>query len=352
MSNSTHFDCLIIGHGLAGSLFAHECIGRNKRVLVVSTENQYKSSTVAPGMYNPLVLKRYTLAWKSPELLKNISNYYSELESHLESTFHLPLSIKRRFFNQKEVELWYEKSDHIALEDFMSPSIEKNTNPHIDAEFGYGKVKKTGRIDTKKLLESSKSYLQKGESFLNEQFEYDKLVFETYWRYKDIIADNIIFCEGYQLQSNPYFNQLPLMGTKGELLTIHSEELNLEDCIKSGIFIMPLGNNEYRVGATFNWDQKDSIPTKEGEEELVKKLKTFIKVPFTIVSHEAGIRPTVKDRRPLLGKHSDKENLYILNGMGTRGVMLAPKAAEMMAEFIFENKELDPEWDIKRFDLC
>ena len=63
----------------------------------------------------------------------------------------------------------------------------------------------------------------------------------------------------------------------------------------------------------------------------------------------AGIRPTVKDRRPLVGRHSAHKNVYILNGLGTRGVMIAPYVASELFQFIENNKALDSEIDIKRF---
>ena len=112
---------------------------------------------------------------------------------------------------------------------------------------------------------------------------------------------------------------------------------------------MPLENNYYRIGATFNWTDKTLNPTSEGKEELVTKLKTFINVPFEVVEHKAGIRPTVKDRRPLVGKHPQHSNLAVLNGLGTRGVMIAPTAAEQLYNHLERGEELDGEISIERF---
>ncbi len=42
----------------------------------------------------------------------------------------------------------------------------------------------------------------------------------------------------------------------------------------------------------------------------------------------AGVRPTVKDRRPLIGTHPMHSQLHVLNGLGTRGVMLGPAMAK------------------------
>ena len=60
-------------------------------------------------------------------------------------------------------------------------------------------------------------------------------------------------------------------------------------------------------------------------------------------------RPTVADRRPLIGEHPVFKNLYIFNGLGTKGVMNAPFFANMLTQYIFDHTELHPEVDIKRF---
>jgi glycine/D-amino acid oxidase-like deaminating enzyme len=112
---------------------------------------------------------------------------------------------------------------------------------------------------------------------------------------------------------------------------------------------MPLGKDLYKIGATFNWADKTNVPSKEGRQELVDKLKTVINCPFEIVEHEAGIRPTTGDRRPLLGVHKDNSRLGILNGLGTRGVMIAPLMAKKLFQFLENDVPLDREIDIRRF---
>ncbi|MCB0443819.1 MAG: FAD-dependent oxidoreductase, partial [Flavobacterium sp.] len=53
--------------------------------------------------------------------------------------------------------------------------------------------------------------------------------------------------------------------------------------------------------------------------------------------------------RPMLGTHPNYPNLHVLNGLGTRGVMLAPDMAKMLFEHIEFQQPLEKEIDIKRF---
>ncbi|MBT8321719.1 MAG: FAD-binding oxidoreductase, partial [Eudoraea sp.] len=117
----------------------------------------------------------------------------------------------------------------------------------------------------------------------------------------------------------------------------------------SSVFIIPLGNDLYRVGATYKWKDKTNIPTEESRRELLEKLDTFLKADYKVVSHVAGIRPTVTDRRPLVGRHLIHSNLYVLNGFGSRGVLIAPYAANQLLAYIEKENPLNPEMDIHRF---
>jgi glycine oxidase len=104
------------------------------------------------------------------------------------------------------------------------------------------------------------------------------------------------------------------------------------------------------VGATYNWDIQEPITTELGKAELVERLENLIDCQYKIIAHQAGIRPTVSDRRPILGVHSTKKNAFIFNGLGTKGVMLAPYYAEHFVNFFLDNAALDAEVNIQRFE--
>ena len=119
--------------------------------------------------------------------------------------------------------------------------------------------------------------------------------------------------------------------------------------MKSSVFLIPLGDDLYCVGATYEWEDKSNNITEKGKDELLSKLKTFLKCDFKLINQVAGIRPTVIDRRPLVGRHPENKNMYILNGLGTRGVMIAPYVAKKLFDFIEYKVRLDNEINITRF---
>lgn len=343
-------DYIIVGLGLAGLAFAEELIAANKTFIVFEDDSQ-TSSLVAGGVYNPVILKRYTPVWNAKEQLEVALPFYEKLEKKFEAKFDQKFTTKKAFKSIEDQNNWFEAVDKPLLSNFMDSKIDNKKREGIIADFGLGNVNQTGRIDTKKLVEIYRTYLKLLHKIKFEKFEHQQIKFsEENLQYKDISANRIVFCEGFGMKENLFFNYLPLNEVKGELITIYAQDLEIDFLLKSTLFILPLGNHFYKVGATFNWSDKTSNPSKEGKEELVDKLKKVINVPYKIVDQTAGVRPTVRDRRPMIGKHPAYPNLAILNGLGTRGVMIAPTMAKQLFNNLENGSELDAVVDIKRFE--
>ena len=342
-------DYIIVGCGLAGVAFCEQLIAANKSFLVFDNKSQ-QSSVVAGGLYNPVVLKRFTSVWKSKEQLEIALAMYKKIEGKLQIIIDYKIPVYRRFTSLEEQNNWFTASDNPLLAEHLSAHLIKNTNPFINADFGFGEVLNTGRIDTNTLITSYKENLIKNKQLIEEAFNYEELqLSESIVSYKDIKAKNIVFAEGFGLKQNPLFNYLPINESKGELLTIHAPGLKIDYVLKSSVFVLPLSNDLYHIGATYNWTDKTNNITKEGREELLNKLETFLNCDFKVIEQVAGIRPTVKDRRPLVGKHPKQNNVYVLNGLGTRGVMIGPYVAKQLFNYIENNIELDTEININRF---
>lgn len=342
-------DYIIVGLGLAGLAFTKELEDMNKSFIVYE-DNSQNSSIVAGGMYNPVILKRFTPVWNAIEQLKVALPFYQSLERKFCKKYDYTVPIYRVFKSVEEQNNWFIASDNPLLSNYMDTNPIHKKFKGIRANFGFGKLINTGRVDTKLLLQDYRNYLSEKHLLRNEGFNYSELnIDDNQLNYKGIKASNIVFCEGFGLKKNPYFNYLPMQEAKGELITIHAPNLAIDFALKAAVFVLPLGNDYYRVGATFNWKDKSKQPSAEGKKELLDKLNSFITVPYTIVEHSAGIRPTVKDRRPLVGIHPTYQNLSILNGLGTRGVMIAPLAAKALYNHLEKNIELEKDISITRF---
>lgn len=341
-------DFLIVGNGLAGICFAEIAL-QNHKSIVVFDDNSQPSSKIAGGLYNPVVLKRFSEVWKAKEQLDIAFPLYKAIEDKLNSLFDYKIPIYRKFASVEEQNNWFHAADKPNLTPFLSSKLITQKIPYISSFFGFGEVLETGYLDVNNLISVYSEYLKNLQVYKAERFDYDAIIFEDgYVQYKNIQARHIIFAEGFGLHSNHFFNDLPLDGTKGELLIIKAPSLNLNCIVKSNIFILPLGNDLYKVGATYDWKDKTNEPTESAKKELTENLKDLVSCDFEIIKHFAGVRPTVKDRRPLVGTHFKHKNLHILNGLGTRGVMLGPYLATQLFKNITKNIPLEDEITIDR----
>jgi glycine oxidase len=344
------YDYIIVGSGLASIMFAEQLRLHNKSFIVISNRSQ-QASVVASGLYNPVVLKRFTATWNAATHLESALPKYIELEQLLGLKLDYVLPIHRVFNSIKEQNNWFLACDKPILTNFLNPEIIPNTNSAVKAPFGFGAVNFTGRIDTQLLIEAYREFLLKRNQYIEESFEYKDLIENPEGVvYQSLKAKHIVFTEGFGIHKNPYFKYLPLEGTKGELITIHAPTLKLESILKSSIFVIPMGEDRYLVGSTYEWTDKTNDPTQKAKTGLLEKLERLIDCEFEVVNQRAGIRPTVVDRRPLVGQHPNHKNMYVLNGLGTRGVLVAPSMAKALYNSIEKNTSLSKEIDINRFD--
>lgn len=331
---------LVVGGGIAGVLIAEALRKRDKFVQIISSKNVPGASEVAIGTWNPVAFRRFILSWRAKEFLAEMKISYAHFEQLLGSTF-VEIQDTKKFVKQgDELSLW-EKQAKGEMKEYLGQTKK------VDDEFHLGDLKASGRLHLQKLITFYKNEM--GDDWLDEEFDYRKLEYSNLlWRYEGKTYDRVIFCEGIHVKENPYFNWLPLKPAKGEVITIKSPELKLNYTLKKNLFIMPFGDDTYEVGATYEWKDLNWNKTEEGKNQLITKLKKIISAPFEVVDHKAGIRPSSYDRRPILGEHPKHKNLYVFNGLGTKGVMLAPLMAKELADQIVDGLPLHPEADIQR----
>lgn len=238
-----------------------------------------------------------------------------------------------------------EKKSLDGFSDYLGDSDDKSIEHFENGEFGVGEVHHAGYIDLPAFLNSAADYFRTEGCYRSGEIS-DEWLGETL---RDPNA-KVIDCRGYQSAYSKFWSYLPFGLTKGEVLTIWCKGLNLHAIFNAGFFVCPLGNDRYRVGATFNWEDRDQIPTEKGRKELIEKLSKWLKADFEIIDHKAGVRPTVQDRRPLIGVHPKWGNLWIFNGLGTKGVMLAPQLSKVFIDGFHGKIPIPREMNISRFE--
>lgn len=353
---------IIVGAGLAGTLMAWELEKRGVNYEVwdapknsskssrtqthsspSNTSNQ--ASRVAAGMFNPVSFKRIVEVWNAREHMDVMRETYLKIESFLKIPGKIlhKSPIMRVFPNSQYRMLWEKrlKEEH-TVSQFIRP-VSDEVPDDIVAPHGFGVVPEAGWVDLPLLLDSFRSFLEsKGkfrEKTYNSKFDDE---FQT---------SNLIDCRGVGAIEDLVKHNLKIQSDHGEVLTLKSNIKTKNMCVNRVKWLLPRGNHTYKLGATYKWDVVKSQPTEEGRDELLTGIKPIISSEvfdhFEITNQETGLRPASKDRRPYAGKMN--ENTYILNGFGTRGVLIGPATAAHLVRFIFEDKELPKEINIARY---
>ena len=342
-------DYIIAGQGLAGSVLARELIKRNKKV-VIFDPGFSNATKVASGIINPITGRNYVKTWMADEIIPFAVNFYRDMEKEFQKSFLKEIPVYKLFYSEGNINDWSLRAGSREYNSYLKNEIPVKLDADKITNF-YGAFEITGTysLNTTSFLEVFLFYLKEKEMFVEEELNYDLIEFDNNKiKYKDYKAGKIIFCEGYKGMFNPYFKYLPFNPAKGECLHVAIDNFYDDRIINGNYFTMPMGENKYYLGSTNFWDFNDDLPSEKGKKELTKGLKTMTALPFSIDSHYAGIRPTVKDRKPFLGLHPHFPQLGIFNGLGTKGISLAPYFASHFSDFILNNTPLLKEVDIKR----
>lgn len=339
-----------MGHGLAGSLLTWELQQAGIECMVMNAPCIQRSSDVAGGLFNPLMFRKLRLSRMVEELWPVMQATYAAIEKHYDVKLLHPMSSAKMLYDN-EITEWEQGQ-------------KKNTGPYIQSlkkglslkglqnASAMGFISSSGYLDITKWLEISRRDLLEKGRFIEEAMVFEDLKFidGKIVLNNTIEARKVIFCEGAAVMNNPWFKADCFTPNKGELLEIYAPGLDENHILRDDVFILPMGHQRFKVGATYSHYPINALPSEEGRNELKEKLEKMIAVPYTITKHYAGVRPAIKDRMPVLGAHPEQGDLFIFNGLGSRGVVFAPYCAKVLVERLLSNSEPIPSFlNIQRF---
>ncbi len=349
---SKHFDAIIVGQGIAGTLLHYELSKRGQDVLMIDKGHQGAASYVASGLINPITGRKYVKSWMFDELFPEAKSTYEEIGELLGEIIIKNHAIVRTLSSIKDENLWHSKSALPGYKKhFVAEVDDAEIKLQINGAVSFGEVTGGAKVNMKKLINLYRSLLAKQNNLLEEEFSYEDLKNQDAlsWNYKSYYANKIIFCEGWQLKHNPYFAKLGQEAAKGEVLIVKLSESKITKSIKKKIFITPLKDELYWVGSTYEWEFDDAGPTPNKKQYLIDALDEMYNGKYEIVDHWAGVRPTTIDRRPLLGSHPDYKNMFVFNGLGTKGASLGPFWAKQMVDYLLDGTKISPDVDLARY---
>lgn len=343
------FDYIIVGQGLAGSCLAFHLGQLGQKVLIIDEQKDNTSSKVAAGLYNPVTGRKMVLTWKAHLLFEYLNEFYRNIERKLSESFLFDTTIYRPFVSLEEQNEWMGKSADENHLPFIKKLHSSTTfGQHLKDDFGGLALKNCGYLDISQFLSASEKYFKNRGILLNEVFDYNCLELGKIVTYKRFNAKKIIFCTGTEATTSTFFNWLPFSLVKGEVLEI-IPKINFEQIYNRGVFIMPRRDKKYIVGATYDTKDLTYNITEKARNTLIEKLEVIFKSDYNISGQRAGIRPATKDRKPFVGMHPELDKIGIFNGLGAKGVTLAPYFAKQFSEYLVNGKDVDNEVNVSRY---
>lgn len=345
-----NYDIAVVGAGLTGSILAFQLKKAGKSVLLIDKPQLSSSSRIAAGVYNPIVFKRTTLGWKAKETILSCIDFYNEVERETNTAFHVQTNLYRIFASFEEQNEWIRKSVMPVYDIFINDNVHTTELKHCSSPFGYAQIKNTGYILTVEFMRAVRNFIG-SENCMDEDFNHSTLQTGSVFSYGDCSFEKIVFCEGHLVSKNPWFNHIQLYPVKGEIIEIENNSFEKGTLYSGGVYMLAQNDGLLKIGGTYDWTNLDEIPTDAGKNELLAKIHDFYLGEVNVKSHKAGIRPAVKDRRPVVGRHHEHKNMYVLNGMGTKGVSLGPWCANQLVDLIEKGIPVEKEIDLARFQL-
>ncbi|MCP3659315.1 MAG: FAD-binding oxidoreductase [Bacteroidetes bacterium] len=333
-------DIIIVGQGITGSCLSWQLLIGDKKIVVIDTPNKNISSFIAPGLYNPITGRSFQKTWLADIIFPYMENFYKQIENITNSRIIYPKNIFKPFKNSDQFKKWNNYND---FDEKYIQLIENHNDKNLKFKFGGIKIQGSGYVDIKTFLNKTREQLIALNSYLEEDFKHDLLrIDDNKIIYKNIIADKIIFCEGIYGKFNPFFKNLPFQIVKGEILYAKTNFI-LDIIYNREIFLLQNHTNKLIIGSTYerlenlnsnNEISKLLVSEKTSSHYLKDKVEKLFNLKIKYINHKIGLRPCTIDRRPFIGFHSKYKNIGILNGLGTKGVSLAPYMSFILANLL------------------
>lgn len=330
--NLPPFDIVILGQGLAGTALAWYAHWTGLRIAIIDRDEAITSSKISAGLMTPITGKRLTTSPDWQQQWEFAQDFYRHVEQQTGAKSFHKTTMVRTLKTADECDFFAKRMES----DIFAPLVQSPPQPALDPSVfqpssGSFEMREGGQLHVAQYLAASKQFFQREQTYRTADIDLSK---DIVLREDGVAlprchlhATRLVFCQGYAGVSNPWFDTLQFNPARGEMLTVRIPGLSENRVIHGGLWLAPLGNERFRVGATYDWTRFDNVPTPEGREELEARLREWLRVPFIVEEHHAAVRPILQTPQPYCGLHPQWPQLGVINGLASKGALLAPSVA-------------------------
>jgi len=336
-----HTNNLIVGQGLAGTTLAWRLQQANQSLVIVDRNDGPTASRVSAGLVTPWTGRRMTQSLDYQEDWDEATSFYRNIEAQLGQMLFSEQSMVRVFVNRSEEAVFEQRQEQAAAGQLESWSGRvQQGGPEITG----CRMQPAGRLDVKKYLQASIDWFSEHGQWHQVDLDLpgglevfpDRVVVPQL----ELSADRVIFCQG--AVNNPWFEGVPNNASRGDIINVQIDNYQMSDVVHHSVWLAPEADGSLTAGSTYDWKFLENKPVASGRREILKAMNRFIEGPVRVRQHVAAIRPTMKDYRPVVGRHAKQDRLWIMNGLGSRGTLTAPRLARLLVETITEERDSMP----------
>jgi len=357
------YDVAIIGAGINGCALAYELHKQGQSVVVFEKEGIASGGSGAAGAFiNPKISK----AGELKELIEAAYLYSLRFyeKNFLQHTTLSPLLHISKYDNDNEKVNYFK--EHTSLEVQDLPSALKNTLKPHGLDFASVYLKNNAVLEAKDVCEA----MLEGIEIRIQEVKKPTLR-KGVWEINDLTAKKIVLCTGAygELFEEEY---LCLRKIYGQRCEVQSSTLMTESIHQDVSISVTKKNGCIAIGASHYLNKADIPSDEEGAKDLLSLAQNTRELKdVRILKVLTGMRAGSNDYLPIVGplidmkeslKHDPSalkgnksakvcpiENVYMINGVGGYGFVLAPYLAKIMAEHLVEAKPLPAYLEPKRF---
>jgi len=354
------YDVAIIGAGINGTTLAYEFLQEGKRVVIFDMGDIANGGSGAAGAF---ISPKFSKFGELKELLQDAFDYSMKFYGE---------NFAKHFTKTQLIHIAKDKSDAEMLRFFKQNTTLKLKN--IDNKYDEETISlDTAIIDAKPMCEA----LVDGATFIKHKVQ-DIVYKDGVWIIDDIYkAKNIVLATGaYEhIVKEPYIKLSGVWGHRIDIKTTTKNSYSLHQFVS----ISPSKDGVLAIGATHDvhyhpQTSKEPYDIEKGRKELLEKASKTIKLDdIEVIRDYTGLRSGSYDYMPLVGKlvisdntlacknlrlqmkkqnyenYKYYTNLYMINGNGGYGFVLAPYLAKILKDNILYNKKISDRISPARF---
>jgi glycine oxidase len=357
-SSNRSFDVVIVGGGVIGLACAWRLSRRAARVAVVERSTPPAGATrVAAGMLAPVG----ELAFGEPELLKltlAAAELYPGFVAEIEAasglstgyTAHGALHVALDRDEAAELRRLHELQRSLGLgAEWLPPRRCRELEPGLTPSFNGGvHAPDEAAVDPRALsgallagLDAEGVEVRTGAEVDAALLDGERLVGVHTSTGEELRAPTVVLAAGAwsgQAGWLPEAGRPPVRPVKGQILELRARD-GAAPCgrivASERVYLTPRPDGRLILGATVEEQGFDTAVTAGGVHELLREAYRLLPevAEMELVEAAAGLRPGTPDNLPLVGP-SPVEGLVWATGHYRNGILLAPLAAERIAELL------------------